>query len=452
MILNLKRNAIWSIAEIVISGISLFLLYKYVVSFLGLKALGIWSLVLASTSLVRLADLGAAAGLSRFVALALTKNDRTSARDFVETSLLANLCIYTFASALFGVPLWWGIQFLIPFDSVAQARTLLPYALASFALLNTNGVTLEALVGIQRTDIKCKIVILSLIVQIVVVLALVPFIGLVGMGLGQIAQYAVSMVLSWLAFRSLLGPSLVPILPRRFNRSAFWQLFSFGIKLQLMNLISFVFEPLTKFVVSAVGGLQILGIFEMTYRMVLQARHLIVAPMHQLVPAFAHLNETNPSETARLYTRAVMEAILMGTSIFFLIVIASPLISRIWIGAYDPTFVIFTSLLCLGWLASALSTPAYLLGISSGRVRWNITGHVITSLGGPALGYLFGTWFGSNALVLTISIHLAAGSACIMLLNCASSGIRPFPPLKLIVAGLRTRLRGLANRVEQQFG
>jgi O-antigen/teichoic acid export membrane protein len=448
MILNLKRNAIWSIAEIVISGISLFLLYKYLVSFLGLAALGIWSLVLASTSLIRLSDLGGAAGLSRFVALALTKDDRTRARDFVETSLIASLCLYTFASALFAMPLWWGMRFLIPSDSVTQARMLLPYALASFALLNINSVTLSALVGMQRTDIKCKIVILSLIIQIVVVLATVPFVGLIGMALGQIAQYAVSIALSWLTVRSLLGRSIVPILPRRFNRSAFSLLFSFGIKLQLMNLISFAFEPLTKFIVSAVGGLQILGIFEMTYRMVLQARHLIVAPMNQLVPAFAHLNETNPSETARLYIHAVMEAILMGTSIFLLIIIASPLISRVWIDTYDPTFIVFTSLLCLGWLVNALATPAYLLGIGSGRVRWNITGHLITTLGSPALGYLFGKWFGSSALVFGISISLAAGSACTMLLNCADNGIRPLPPLKVIVAGLRTRLRDLANRLD----
>jgi O-antigen/teichoic acid export membrane protein len=448
MILNLKRNAMWSIAEIVISGISLFLLYKYVVFFLGLKALGIWSLVLASTSLVRLSDLGGAAGLSRFVALALTKNDRINVRDFVETSLIANLCIYICASVLFAIPLSWGMRFLVPLDAVAQAKTLLPYALASFALLNINSVTLSALIGIQRTDIKCKIVILSLIVQIMAVMATVPYVGLIGMALGQIAQYLVSVVLSWLAFRSLVGPSIIPILPRRFNRHVFSQLFSFGIKLQLMNLVSFFFEPLTKFVVSAVCGLPALGIFEMAYRLVLQARHLIVSPMQQLVPAFAHLNETDRSETGRLYTRAVMEAVLMGTSIFILIAVASPLISRAWIGTYDPTFMVFASLLCLGWLVNALGTPAYLLGISSGRVRWNITGHLITTLGSPVLGYLFGKWVGSGALVFAISLALAAGAACTMVLNCADNRIRPLPPLTVIVAGLRTKLRSLANRLD----
>jgi len=452
MILNLKRNAIWSVAEIVTSGISLFLLYKYVVSLLGLKALGIWSLVLASTSLVRFADLGAANGLSRFVALALTKGDRASARDFVETSVLANLGIYAVASAVLALPLWWGLRFLVPADSLAQARALLPYALASFALLNTNSVTLSALIGLQRTDIKCKIVILSLVVQIAVVLATVPFAGLVGMGLGQIAQYAVSIALSWFVFRSLLDPSIVPILPRHFSGRAFSQLFSFGVKLQLMNLVSFAFEPLTKFVVSAVSGLQILGIYEMTYRMVLQARHLIAAPMGQLVPAFAHLNEANPDEAARLYTRAVTESILVGAPILFLIGLASPAISWAWMGTYNPTFVIFASLLCLGWLINAVSTPAYLIGIASGCVRWNIVGHLITTLGSPALGYVLGSWFGSNALVFAVSCALAVGAICTMLLNCADSGIRPLPPFAAVVAGLRMRLRNVASRLGQQFG
>lgn len=250
MTLNLRQNAIWSIVEIVTSGISLFLLYKYVVSLLGLNALGLWSLVLASTSLVRLGDLGAAAGLSRFVAIALAKDDRISARNYVETALLTNLCIYTTVSLLLAMPLWWGMRYLVPPDSVDQARGLLPYALISFALLNLNAVTLAALVGQQRTDLKCKVAIISLIVQISVVLVAMPLTGLIGIGLGQIAQYAVSISLSWLTFRSLLGSPLVPLFPRHFNIGVFRELFCFGIKLQLMNLLNFLFEPSIKFVIS----------------------------------------------------------------------------------------------------------------------------------------------------------------------------------------------------------
>lgn len=185
----------------------------------------------------------------------------------------------------------------------------------------------------------------------------------------------------------------------------------------------------------------------MTYRMVLQARHLIAAPMLQLVPAFAHLDELDQKEIARLYSSAVMGAVLAGAPIFLLIAIVSPAISRVWMGEYDASFVFFTILLCLGWFVNGVSTPAYYLGMSSGRVRWNIAGHLITTLGGPTLSYAFGTWFGSDALVLAISSSLAAGSAYTMVLNCSSSGVKAFPPLKTIALELQARFRGFVSQI-----
>ena len=65
MQLRLGRNATWAVGEVVISGLVLFLLYRIVVATLGVEALGVWSLVMATTSLARFADLGAAAGLAR---------------------------------------------------------------------------------------------------------------------------------------------------------------------------------------------------------------------------------------------------------------------------------------------------------------------------------------------------------------------------------------------------
>jgi O-antigen/teichoic acid export membrane protein len=70
MELNLRRNSLYAVGEVVVSGLSLFLLYKKVVNTLGVEALGVWTLVLATTSLGRFADIGAASGLSRFVASA----------------------------------------------------------------------------------------------------------------------------------------------------------------------------------------------------------------------------------------------------------------------------------------------------------------------------------------------------------------------------------------------
>ncbi|MBB4427336.1 O-antigen/teichoic acid export membrane protein [Bradyrhizobium sp. CIR48] len=446
MKIDLKRNSVWSIAEVFATGISLFLLYKYVVSILGLKSLGIWSLVLATTSLARLGDLGAAAGLSRFIAIAVARGDHARARDFAETALLTNFSLYLIVMAILFYPLWWGIQFVIPADSLDEARHLLPYAMASFALLNVNSVTLTILVGKQRTDLKCKIVILSLVAQAATVLTTVPYVGLTGMGWGQLAQYATSIIGSWITCRSLLGPHTVSIVPRHFSRTAFKELFGFGLKLQFMNLISFLFDPAVKLVISTVSGVETLGIFEMAQRMVLQIRHVVVAPMQQLVPAFAHLWESNPTEATALYTRATTEAIIMGIPLLLLTGIASPVISMIWIGSYQVNFALFANLLCLGWIANAIAAPSYLVGLSQGTIKWNVAGHIMTSAGGTALAYLLGTQFGSVYLVLGVATALAAGSLLTMVLNCWSYGIEPFPTPQQLTAAIGLRSRNVLSR------
>jgi len=448
---NLRRSAVWSVAEVATSGIALFFLYKYVVAILGLHALGVWSLVLATTSLARLGDLGAAAGLSRFVASALADKEKANARDFVETALFTNLAIYAAATLALAAPLWIGISLLVPSDSVAEARLLLPYALVSFALLNANAVLISGLIGAQRADLKSKISMISVAIQLTSVVALVPSFGLIGLGLGQIAQYLFSIVISWLCLRTALGKEVVSWLPRRFNWPSFHQLFHFGIKLQLANLISFSFEPATKFVISAVCGLEMLGIFEMAFLLILQARHLVVAPMQALLPAFAHLNRENSKELAGLYEQALAKSVLLAGPVLLSAGILSPIVSSFWLGSYNQNFVAFAGLLSVGWLINALGTPAYHLGVARGLVRWNIVGHVITSVCGPLFGYFFGQLLGPIALVSCISVGLALGAITSMLLNCHASSVSAFTSIDAVANSFKTEFRTMARIVQAQL-
>lgn len=72
MELNLSTNSFY-VAKVIVSGLRLFLLYRKVVT--TLRALSIWSLVLSMTSFGRIADIGAAKGISRFVAPAKARRD-----------------------------------------------------------------------------------------------------------------------------------------------------------------------------------------------------------------------------------------------------------------------------------------------------------------------------------------------------------------------------------------
>ena len=67
--MRMARNTLWNVAEVIIGAAVLFLLYRLIIAKLGVEALGIWALVLATTAVAKLADVGVASGLGRFVAL-----------------------------------------------------------------------------------------------------------------------------------------------------------------------------------------------------------------------------------------------------------------------------------------------------------------------------------------------------------------------------------------------
>ena len=72
---RISANVIASIAQVLASSVAFFLLYRYLLDQLGVAQLGVWSLVLATTSVSRIGDLGLSAGVVKFVAQALAQGD-----------------------------------------------------------------------------------------------------------------------------------------------------------------------------------------------------------------------------------------------------------------------------------------------------------------------------------------------------------------------------------------
>jgi O-antigen/teichoic acid export membrane protein len=72
-----------------VSGITLFILYKFIYHTLGAANLGLWSLVLATTGVARFTDLGLSGSLGRFVARYRALNDIPRAVLAVETGVIS---------------------------------------------------------------------------------------------------------------------------------------------------------------------------------------------------------------------------------------------------------------------------------------------------------------------------------------------------------------------------
>jgi O-antigen/teichoic acid export membrane protein len=395
--MTLRRNALFSIVEVVLNGLGLFFIYKNVVSTLGVSLLGVWSLVLATTAFGRLADVGISAGLARFVARELAKGDDGVPQRYIETGMLSVAGIMGLLALLAYWPVYYALGIALHGDQLALARQIVPYALLTFWLLNINAVTAAALLGLHRADLRSISNIFGMLVQVGASLALVKGFQLKGLAWAQTAQYVVAIALSWV-FVLRVGRGVSPV-PRRFHGRLFKELLGFGTKLQIGTIANLLFEPTTKIIIGHIAGTATLGLYELAYRMVYQVRGIAITALQNLVPAFANLKETDPAALAALFRRTCRMAALVGAPIMGAVIIGAPIVSLIWIGVYNPDFVRLSALLALCWTVNILAAPSYFLGLGTGEVNVNVGGQVVTGVLSPLLGYGLGQVFGAYGAV-----------------------------------------------------
>lgn len=94
---------------------------------------------------------------------------------------------------------------------------------------------------------------------------------------------------------------------------------------------------------------------------------------------------------------------------FAFLVVAAPIVSRLWIGRYEPIFVTFVALLAGGWLVNVLANPAYVFDLGTGALRWVSIGCAATGILNAGLGFVLGRQFGGTAVVAVSAASLAVG-------------------------------------------
>ena len=95
-----------------------------------------------------------------------------------------------------------------------------------------------------------------------------------------------------------------------------------------------------------------------------------------------------------------LEALLQEASALPLLVGLTPLVSRLWLGAYVPVFVTFAMLLFAGWFLNLAANPAYFANMGTGELRWNVISHVTNGVLNLGFGVLLGMLFGGVGVVV----------------------------------------------------
>ncbi len=153
----------------------------------------------------------------------------------------------------------------------------------------------------------------------------------------------------------------------------------------------------------------------MAARLVVTFRELIVQANQVLVPTISGLSEGDRDVIDKIYRDSYRVVFFLAVPSFAVLAMASPLISVLWIGHYEPVFVRFVGLLAVGWLVNVLCNPAYVVDLGTGSLHWISIGCAVTAALNAGLGFVAGEFAGGTAIVAAAVISLITGYLIILI-------------------------------------
>ncbi|MGH9877158.1 MAG: lipopolysaccharide biosynthesis protein, partial [Nitrososphaerales archaeon] len=307
----------------------------------------------------------------------------------------------------------YAIDFLVPTEGRATALIILPYALFSFWGMLVSSVLLGALDGCQRIDLRSALMTVSQLINLGLAILWVPVHGLEGVARAQVVQAFGLAIFSWWILRRQIGA--LPLLPLRWRGRVLRGMLWYGFNFQVMSIMAMLFDPVTKALMSKLGGLAALGYYEMASKLVLQLRAIIIESNRVVIPIVARLKEHSAdTELRRLFEASLRMSLVVSATGYGIVSLCSPTISFLWIGKTENIFVSYVIILSTGWFVNTLAGPAYFHNLGVGRLARNVLGQIIIATSNLLLGISAGLLWGGTGVVSAFSASLVFGSIVII--------------------------------------
>ena len=287
-------NAVSSSIQVLVIGVVYFFLYKYLLKSIGSIKLGIWSLVLATTSIGNLAKFGITSGLVKFVAEYKAKKRYDALTVLISTALWSIIFFFTVLILLVYFLSLIILSKVIDQTHIDIARRILPYSLLSLFINEVGAVFSSVIEGFQRNYIRNIIYSLGILLMYFFTLLLTPSYGLVGVAYAQIIQGFFIFILSLWYSQKFHKINLSKYF--FWSKTVFKEIFSYGLKFQAISIFQMLYEPTTKALLSLFGGLSLVAYYEMASRLVTQIRSLIVNANQVMIPVYTEASIIDESK------------------------------------------------------------------------------------------------------------------------------------------------------------
>ena len=400
-------NASLSILQVLLMGVSSFIVYKLVLDRLGAELLGVWSLVFSISSVANVANLGVASSLVKFIAgyhkdYNWTKINQLIGTGFcVVAGLMAAviLALYFFRDSV--------LVFLLKDKNSIIGAAILPLSLMSLWINTVAAIFLSVLDGFKETYIKNILYILSSLFYLGATFFLIPSYGILGLGYAQILQGIILLAgaLTVVVFYN----KQIKVREMGFKFEAFREIFSYSFQFQLVTIMSIIIEPTTKFFLVRFGSLADVGYFEMGNKLVVQIRQILVSGNQVIIPFIAQ-KEKSKAYIVDFYRMNFSLISILSILIIGVLAIGTPLISLLWIGRVEPMFVITALSLSFAHLVNLHTLPANFTNLGVGNIKHLIFTTLLICITNLIFGFLGGYFWGSLGVVEGWAFAVIIGS------------------------------------------
>lgn len=415
-------NSLSAVFQVIVVGIVYIILYKYLLETIGIKLLGVWSLIIATTSIVLIANFGISTSIVKFVSTYHTRKDYQSLKKLIFTAAVFILVTYCLISLFIFVIAQKALPYFIEPDYIQIALEILPYSLLSLLINAFGGVISSSLDGIQKNYIRSYIITFSSVLLLGLSILLTPDFGLKGLIFAQIFQAVLILAMSFYYLNKHI--SGVFELKWNWSKPIFREIISYGLKLQVLSFMQMSFEPVTKALLSKFGGLAMVGYYEMASRLVSQFRSIIVNANQVVIPVIASAKETNTSYIKNLYYKSFAIILFLNTIITTVVILSAPIISKLWIGSFEPVFIFAVVINSLAVFINICSNPAYFSYMGEGKLNPLILSYFFITFLNVSLAFILGYFFGGYGVIVAWNLAFMLGSLLVVMQYHKSTGFK----------------------------
>lgn len=402
--MNTGKNIKWTVLEFLSVVCVQFFVMRYIISVLGVEALGIWSVLISTVQFAGFIGKGSSAGVGRFISIANANKNVRNIEEILSTLVYGTIPIYTLLCLILYLPLSSGLSFFIYHKSIGSARSLLPFALMVFFFQILSTSLVSSINGIHLGHIKSKIAIIGSLIQGGLSVYLIDEMGLIGLAIAQIANHIYLVFIIFIVIKVKIGISFISILIPNF--SVLREVVQFGLKLQLTSIFWGGFEAAIRLLMSKFGGLEQVGLYEVAYRISSQSRILLFYVGQVITPVLTNHWVISKKMFYEFYNQTFIRMFIFGVMFVSMVVITSPLTGLLIIGQIKTVYVIFIILTSLSAFVQIYAIPAELSAVAIGKVRYNVMGTMVSCVSSIILGSVFGYFY--NAIGVSMAVLVSS--------------------------------------------